>query len=392
MRARNVAFTLDDRAVETKSIIKATTLDRQKGRDMAFISEINFRGGGIQSNDEFVEVTLGPNDDPANFAVSLYDHNGYLHEGSGLPGGEVTLDELVGVPHPDNPDFTIYVIPAGIRDSTSDANEATGVALTDTSNGNVLNFFSASRLPPIEANEGAGNGATSDNLLNYTSFPQGHSPKWDIDGNYSTSAIGKGNSLICFVAGTSIEGAEGSRCVEQLELGSMVKTENGDFQVITAIYKQAFSRKQLLMDERLRPVRITVGSLGAGLPKRDLLVSRQHRIKLQSRTLSRVTGYSEVLIAAVRLTKLPGIYLEPDFGDVEYYHIELNQHEIVYAEGTPVESYLPDSEEQYDLVKLNSLPGEVARKQSTAAFVPSSRKQNKAITKLIEKGKFGITS
>ena len=81
---------------------------------MAFISEIHFRSAdvGVLGN-EFVEVTLGPNDDPADFVLSFYDANGNLDtliSALGVLNGEVTLSDLTGVPHPANPDFTVFTI------------------------------------------------------------------------------------------------------------------------------------------------------------------------------------------------------------------------------------------------------------------------------------------
>lgn len=107
---------------------------------MSFISEINFKGAGISSG-EFVEVTLGPGDDPADFAVSAYRNTGALHTNAGISGGQVTLAGLSGTPDPDNGAYTIYVIPVGIRSANSDVDEGSGVALTDISaGGGVISF------------------------------------------------------------------------------------------------------------------------------------------------------------------------------------------------------------------------------------------------------------
>lgn len=64
---------------------------------MAFISEVSFLGGAGARGGEFVEITLGPSDDLADFVVSAYRYNGVLHTGAGITGGEVTLSSLTGV-------------------------------------------------------------------------------------------------------------------------------------------------------------------------------------------------------------------------------------------------------------------------------------------------------
>ena len=89
---------------------------------------------------------------------------------------------------------------------------------------------------------------------------------------------------------------------------------------------------------KLWPVRICVGALGNGLPERDLLVSRQHRMLVSSRIALRMFGQADVLIPAIRLTALPGIAIDTNVTEVEYFHILLANHEVVFAEGAATES------------------------------------------------------
>ena len=62
---------------------------------MAFISEIHYRSVDVAQSDpssfEFVEVTLAPGDDPADFVVSFYDTHGVLMDGRRLFGGQADL-------------------------------------------------------------------------------------------------------------------------------------------------------------------------------------------------------------------------------------------------------------------------------------------------------------
>ena len=83
---------------------------------------------------------------------------------------------------------------------------------------------------------------------------------------------------------------------------------------------------------------IVAGALGNGLPKRDLLVSRQHRMMVSSKIAERMTGSSEVLIPAIKLVALPGVYIDETVTEVEYFHVLFDQHEIIFAEGTKTES------------------------------------------------------
>ena len=71
---------------------------------------------------------------------------------------------------------------------------------------------------------------------------------------------------------------------------------------------------------------------------RDLYLSPQHRVLVRSRIAERMFGQSEVLVAVKHLLALPAIEQVMDFGEVEYFHILFDQHEIVYADGLEAES------------------------------------------------------
>ena len=96
------------------------------------------------------------------------------------------------------------------------------------------------------------------------------------------------------------------------------------------------------MDLRANPKRLPVcilaGALGEGLPSRDLLVSRQHRMLVNSKIALRMFNSPEVLIPAIKLTALPGIFVDETIEEVEYFHLLFDRHEVIFAEGAPTES------------------------------------------------------
>jgi hypothetical protein len=79
----------------------------------------------------------------------------------------------------------------------------------------------------------------------------------------------------------------------------------------------------------VRPVRIRAGAIAQGQPRRDLLVSPDHAIFREG-----------VLIPARLLVNGASIVAEADCASVTYYHIELDRHAILLADGLPAESYL----------------------------------------------------
>lgn len=142
----------------------------------------------------------------------------------------------------------------------------------------------------------------------------------------------------CFVAGTGIVSPNGVINVECLRKGDVLQNYAGQFIKLLMVLSRSYSPRELAQNSKLRPVRIMAGALGHGLPQRDLLVSRQHRMLVSSKIAERMFGSSEVLIPAIKLTELPGIYVDESVKDVEYFHLLFDQHEVILAEGAPTES------------------------------------------------------
>jgi hypothetical protein len=80
--------------------------------------------------------------------------------------------------------------------------------------------------------------------------------------------------------------------------------------------------------ETVWPVRIAAGAFGEGGPARDLLVSPDHAVFVNG------------VLVPVKLL-INGSNIVPMKRDrVDYYHVELFEHAVIFAEGLTVESYL----------------------------------------------------
>lgn len=158
-----------------------------------------------------------------------------------------------------------------------------------------------------------------------------------FEGQTSTGSFGPP----CFTAGTKVATPGGDVAVEQLSSGDEVLVEaDGTLQPMPVRWccQRRFDAVALMQNPKLRPVRILAGALGNGLPTADLLVSRQHRVVVNSRIAQRMFGTREVLVAAIRLTALPGIFVDEEVDEVTYVHLLFDRHEILLSEGVLTES------------------------------------------------------
>lgn len=146
------------------------------------------------------------------------------------------------------------------------------------------------------------------------------------------------NEMVCFTTGTMIETDQGERAIENLRVGDRVRTLDNGFREIRWIGGRRLPAAALQAFPNLRPIRIRAGSLGAGLPRTDLMVSPQHRVLTNSVIAERMFGAAEVLIAAKHLTDIEGVEVAEDIETVTYWHILFDQHEIVFSNGAPTES------------------------------------------------------
>jgi hypothetical protein len=135
----------------------------------------------------------------------------------------------------------------------------------------------------------------------------------------------------CFLRGTRIATLRGEVAVENLRIGDLVVTAADGALPITWIGTRDFITR--LVDEHHRatllPIRIAAGALGEASPVRDLHVSPEHRLCVDN-----------VLIPAGMLLNGGSITRAADVDVVQYFHIELPRHAVLYADGAPAESFL----------------------------------------------------
>ena len=132
----------------------------------------------------------------------------------------------------------------------------------------------------------------------------------------------------CFAAGTRIATSRGAVPVEELRVGDVVPTRFAGQAAITWIGRRRVACSRHPDPARVWPVRVTRHAFGPGRPCRDLVLSPDHSIFVAGR------------LVPVRHLLNGAIIVQEPADDVTYWHVELPRHDVIFAEGLAVESYL----------------------------------------------------
>ena len=144
----------------------------------------------------------------------------------------------------------------------------------------------------------------------------------------------------CFTPGSLVATSAGLIPAGEVRVGTRVVTRDDGMQTVRWVGTRHLSTADLILRDRLRPVWLAAGSLGHGLPERDMVVSPNHRFLMTGSRVALATGGAEALAAAQFLEDGAGIRrLAPR--DTTYVHFMFDRHQIVMADGAWSESFLP---------------------------------------------------
>jgi Hint domain len=145
----------------------------------------------------------------------------------------------------------------------------------------------------------------------------------------------------CYLRGTRIRTPEGERRIEELKIGDLVVTLSDESKPIKWIGHQRFKKSSKCWPKDFEPIRISRFALDERTPHRDLYVSPNHAIYIDG-----------VLIPAKYLVNGRSItQCAPEGADIiEYLHIELFAHDVIYAEGATAETFgsLREARDHFD--------------------------------------------
>jgi len=148
------------------------------------------------------------------------------------------------------------------------------------------------------------------------------------------------NVIHCFTPGSRVLTDAGEVAVQDLRRGDRVLTRDDGFQEIRWMAQRDLNQAELRRTASFNPVRIAKGSLGDGVPERDLVVSPQHRMLITGPRAELLFGEHEVLVAATHLIGLPGVTRIFPMA-ISYIHFLFDAHQIVRADGAWSESFQP---------------------------------------------------
>ena len=137
----------------------------------------------------------------------------------------------------------------------------------------------------------------------------------------------------CLLKGTKIRTAHGDRKIEDLAIGDLVPTMFGGLRPIQWIARYPYRKGDPSKPwaKSALPVRIARSALGPNVPRDDLYLTSWHSVLIDG-----------VLAPAGSLINATTIKLDEagEYDELEYFHVKLESHDVIYAEGAPVETLL----------------------------------------------------
>lgn len=349
------------------AIVNITNNDELSQINNIFITRSNDTGTTTFNIGDNAKVAIGG--DRGSDALDLQDRTYNFNLGD---GAELDLKAVLGETFRDpmdpldydpvnNPDITMPTKDETSIRPTININMGEGhnstLILPDYSEQNVrINIFGLSPgdqiISPLTettsryTENDAGNiepGADKHLTLDVYSEATGSRPMYDlnigdaISTEFRVSNIepdhGGGISLTyaCFLKGTYIATPDGEIKVENLKAGDTVITAKGGVAIVKwlgyrTLYKNRIPEKDA---KRAFPILFRKGCIADNVPHRDLVMSPGHHV-----------FFDGSLVPAMALVNGISIVQQFDMQSFQYFHVELEQFDILLAEGVPAESYV----------------------------------------------------
>src|SRR5690606_3445342 len=135
----------------------------------------------------------------------------------------------------------------------------------------------------------------------------------------------------CFLKGTHIATPEGEKTVESLVAGDKVITASGGVATVKWLGHRTLYKSRIPAKDAVRafPILFKKDSIASNVPHRDLTLSPGHHVL-----------FNGTLVPAMMRVNGQTIVQQFDTKKFEYFHVELEQFDILLGEGVPAESYV----------------------------------------------------
>ncbi len=155
-----------------------------------------------------------------------------------------------------------------------------------------------------------------------------------------------GVEATAFVGGL-VEGANvrtpcGLRRIELVRPGDMIVTRTSGLQPVRMVWKRIVTQDDMRRNPDLAPICLKPRAVGPMMPQRDLLVSPDHRLLIPG---YRVNGHPDDKCVLAEARELAGtsdaVFVDRSRESVTYFQMVFDCHQVLTANGLPVESFLP---------------------------------------------------
>ena len=178
----------------------------------------------------------------------------------------------------------------------------------------------------------------------------------------AATSTGEGlNGPACFCAGARLLTERGEVAVEALRVGDRLITVSGEARPVIWMGRRRYDCAGDPHPELIWPVVVERGALGDDAPARDLWLSPEHCLYVENRLVQvkrLVNGASVRQVACDR---------------VDYWHVELERHDAIFAEGLAAETFLDAGNranfESADVVTLHPRFAPKSLADACAAFL-----------------------
>jgi collagen type I alpha len=157
----------------------------------------------------------------------------------------------------------------------------------------------------------------------------------DLVNNATTIIVSGIQDLACFRGGTRISTPDGPVAVEDLSSGDLVTTHFGGTRRVVWIGHREVNCRRHSNPRSVWPVRILPNAFAPGQPHGELFLSPDHAV------------FVDGVLIPIRLL-INGTTIRPiEASRVTWYHVELEEHDVLFAEGLAAESYLDQNNREF---------------------------------------------